>query len=324
MTATLLVVAAAAIFVLALLMLSVRPPWWLALPALLLSVLSLLVMVAEGPHAACEIWGERLEGVVAATQASVLVESARASGARASHMVVGHRFGAIVCYRAPEAPGLGAGALIDPAILAAVGETESVADQRCRQAPGSGILRQTQVRLDEASFDATEPGRMVMLRRLRPFGLLEWTWPVDAPLLPMLPRPRFGSDGPRVALPAEVTGVTIDRRGRGLLARKAYDYAVPVAYVRLRYAPPGHPNGVEGVDAVDAPSVSTLAVGSPVVVTVTAEGPRTPLVVGAERSYWWRNVLVEALTIIGLIAVVLIIVAVRKRRRPRASRPEVR
>ena len=108
MTATLLVCTAATILVLALLILSARPPWWLALPALTLSVLGLLVMVAEGPHAAAEIWGERLEGVVAATQASVLVESARSSGARASHMVVRHRYGAIVCYRAPDAPGLGA------------------------------------------------------------------------------------------------------------------------------------------------------------------------------------------------------------------------
>ena len=110
--------------------------------------------------------------------------------------------------------------LIDPAILAAVDETESAADRRCRQAPGSGILRQTQVRLDEASFDAAAPGRTVMLRRLRPFGLLEWTWPVDAPLLPMLPRPRLSSDGPRIAVPAQVTAITVDTRGRGLLTAR--------------------------------------------------------------------------------------------------------
>ncbi|WP_295386614.1 hypothetical protein [uncultured Thiodictyon sp.] len=315
MTATLLVGTSAAILVLALLMLAARPPWWLSLPALFLGVLGLLVMVAEGPHAAAEIWGERLEGVVAATHASVLVESARSSGARASHMVVRHRFAASVCYRAPEAPGLGAGAPIDPAILAAIGEAESAADRRYRQAPGSGILRQTQVRLDEASFDAAQPGRTVMLRRLRPFGLVEWTWPVDAPLLPMLPRPRLGGDGPRVALPAVVTAITVDPRGRGLLNRRAYDYAVPVAYVRLRYAPPGQPAGVEGVDAVDAPSVSALAVGSPAVVTVAAQAPRQPRLLGVERTYWWRNVLVEALVLVGLLATVLIIIGVRMRRR---------
>jgi len=319
MTATLLVGTAAAILVLSLLLLAACPPWWLSLPALILSVLGLLVMVAEGPHAAAEIWGERLEGVVAATQTSVLVESARASGARSSHMAVRHRFGAIVCYRAPEAPGLGAGAPLDPAILAAIGEAESATDQRCRQAPGSGLLRQTQVRLDEASFDAAQPGRPVMLRRLRPFGLLEWTWPVDAPLLPMLPRPRLGGDGPRVAVPAVVTGITIDPRGRGLLSRRAYDYAVPVAYVRLRYTPPGHPAGVEGVDAVDAPSVSALAVGSPAVVTVAAQVPRQPRLLGVERTYWWRNVLVEGLVLVGLIATALIIVGVRMRRRRRVS-----
>jgi len=321
MTATLLVCTAAAILVLALLILAARPPWWLSLPALILGVTSLLVLVAEGPHAAAEVWGERLVGVVAATQESVRVESARASGARTSHTVVRHRFGAIVCYRAPQAPGLGAGAPIDPAILAAIGETETAADRHCRQAPGSGILRQTQVRLDEASFDAAQPGQTLMLRRLRPLGLLEWTWPVDAPLLPMLPRPRLGGDGPRVAIPAQVTAITVDQRGRGLLSRRAYDYAVPVAYVRLRYAPPGHPAGVEGVDTADAPSVSALAVGSPALVTVAAAAPREPRLLGVERTYWWRNVLVEALTLVGLIATVLIILGVRQRRRRRDARP---
>ncbi|WP_295584122.1 hypothetical protein [uncultured Lamprocystis sp.] len=318
MTATLLVFTAAAIAVLAVVLLAARLLWWLALPAL---ILALLAMVAEGPHAAAEIWGERLPGVVAATQSSVQVETARARGARTSHLVVRHRFGAIVCYRAPDAPGLGAGTPIDPAILAAVGEPLSAADQRCWQAPGSGILRQTQVRLDEAAFDAAVPGQEVMLRRLRPFGWLEWTWPVDAPLLPMVPRPRFGSDGPRVAVPAQVMAITIDRKGRGLLSRWAQPYAVPVAWVRLRYVPPGHPDGVEGVegvegvDQVDAPSVSGLAPGSAVRVTVAAEAPRAPWLVGVERTYWWRNVLVDALTIIGLLSVALIVVGVRKRRR---------
>jgi hypothetical protein len=314
MTATLLVFAAAAIAVLAVVLLAARLLWWVALPAL---ILALLVMVAEGPHAAAEIWGERLPGVVAATQASVQVDTAHASGVRTSHLVVRHRFGAIVCYRAPDAPGLGAAVPIDPAILAAVGETPSAADQRCWQAPGSGILRQTQVRLDEAAFDAAVPGQEVMLRRLRPFGWLEWTWPVDAPLLPMVPRPRFGSDGPRVAVPAQVMAVTIDRKGRGLLSRWAQPYAVPVAWVRLRYAPPGHPDGVEGVDQVDAPSVSGLVPGSAVSVTVAAEAPRVPRLVGVERTYWWRNVLVEALTIIGLLVIALVVVGVRRRRRRR-------
>ena len=57
MTAALLVSVAAAIFVLALLILSARPPWWLALPALTLSVLGLLAMVAEEPHAPVEDLG---------------------------------------------------------------------------------------------------------------------------------------------------------------------------------------------------------------------------------------------------------------------------
>lgn len=312
MTATLLVFIAAAVFVLALLMLALRLLWWLALPAL---ILALLVVIAEGPHAAAEIWGESLEGVVAATEASVKVETARSSGSRTSHTAVNHRFGALVCYRTPDPPGLGAATPIDPAILAAVGETLSDADQRCHAAPGNGILRQTQVRLDEASFDAATPGRIVMLRTLRPFGLLEWTWPIDAPLLPMLPRPKLGGDGTRVAVQAEVTDIRIDARGRGLLSRWAQDYAVPVAYVRLRYAPPGHPDGVEGVDKVDAPSVDGWAPGTPVVITVAANAPRAPHLVGVERSHPWRNIRTDVLTLAGIIAVILIVIGIRKRAR---------
>jgi hypothetical protein len=66
---------------------------------------------------------------------------------------------------------------------------------------------------------------------------------------------------------------------------------------------------------VDAPSVSALAVGSPAVVTVAAQAPRQPRLLGVERTYWWRNVLVEALVLVGLLATVLIIIGVRMRRR---------
>ena len=310
MTAPLLVLIAAAVFVLALLMLVLRLLPWLALPAL---ILSLLVVIAEGPRAATEIWGERVEGVVAATEASVKVETANPGGSRTSHTGVRHRFGALVCYRAPGPPGLGAATPTDPAILAAVGETLSDADRHCHAAPGDGILRQSRVRLDEASFDAEVPGRPVMLRTFRPFGLLEWTWPIDAPLLPMLPRPTLGGKGTRVAVQAEVTDIRIDARGRGLLSRRAQDYAVPVAYVSLRYAPPGHPDGVEGVDKVDAPSVSGWAPGTPVVVTVSADSPRAPHLVGVERSHPWRNVRTDVLTLAGIIAVVLLVIGLRKR-----------
>ena len=292
-------------------MLTFRFLWWLALPALILGV---LVSVAEGPHAAADLWGERLDGVVVATQESVRVETARASGTRTSRHVVRHRYGLIVCYRAPDAPGLGAGAPLDPAIRAAVGEPASEADRLCQQAPGDGVLRQVEVRLDEAAHDAARPGRPVRLKRLRPFGLLEWTWPVDAPLLPMLPRPSFGRHEPPMSIPAQVMAVTIDTKGRGLLSRWARAYAVPVAYVRLRYVAPGHPDGVEGVDRVDAPSVSDLTAGSPVVVTITADAPRAPRLVGAERSYWWRNVRDDLLIIIAMIGIAILIAGVLKRR----------
>jgi hypothetical protein len=316
MTATLLVFIAAAVVVLALLMLALRLVWWLALPAL---ILALLVVIAEGPHAATEIWGARVEGVVAATEASVKVESTTPSRSRTSHTAVHHRFEALVCYRAPDPPGLGAATPIDPAILAAVGEALADADRRCHAAPGEGILRQTRVRLDEASFDAAAPGRLVMLKTFRPFGLLEWAWPIDAPLLPMLPRPRLGGDATRVAVQAEVTNITIDARGRGLLSRWAQDYAVPVAYVRLRYAPPGHPEGVEGVDTVDAPSVSGWGPGTPVVVTVSADAPRAPHLVGVERSHPWRNLQTDVLTLAGILVVVLIVIGIRMRKRARRS-----
>ncbi len=86
--------------VLALVMLTFRFLWWLALPALILGV---LVSVAEGPHAAADLWGERLDGVVVATQESVRVETARASGTRTSRQVVRHRYG-LMCATAHRMP----------------------------------------------------------------------------------------------------------------------------------------------------------------------------------------------------------------------------
>ncbi len=150
---------------------------------------------------------------------------------------------------------------------------------------------------------------------LQPLGLLEWAWPMDAPVLPWLPRPSLTSFT-RIALPAEIVAITIDARGRTLLTRRAHDYAVPIAHVRLRYVPPGHPAGVEGFDTVDAPSVATLAAGSRVTISFYPTVPRSPTLSVATRSYWWRNSLVEVLIAAGIVAVVLIaVIAVRQRRR---------
>ena len=92
-----------------------------------------------------------------------------------------------------------------------------------------------------------------------------------------------------------------------------------MAYLRLRYAAPGHPDDVEGVDRVDAPSVSALRVGSPVVVTIATDAPRAPRLLGAERSYWWRNVRDEILIIIGMLGMSLVIAGVLKRRQGRGE-----
>lgn len=286
-------------------------------------ILAFLGMLAEGPRAAAELWGSRLPGVVAATEESLRLETVRSSGSRTTHYNPRHRFGAIVCYRAAGTPGLGAGAPIDPAIQATIGEAETNANRLCRAVPGVGVLRQTEIRLDAATYDATNPGQVVTLTLLRPFGLLEWAWSVDAPLLPWLPRPNLGGGGPRVAVAAQVVSITIDPHGRTLLSRRAHPYAVPIAHVRLRYAPPGHPAGVEGVDSVDAPSVAHLAAGSPITITVAADAPRTPLLVGVTRSYWWRNFIGEALVAIGIIgvfiAVIAVIAVIRRRRRLRGA-----
>ncbi len=314
MTAALFVAIALAAALAALLLLVARR--W-RIPALFILALAVLAVVAEGPRAAAELWGERLPGVLASTRETLRLESLRATGQRSSHYHPKHHFGAIVCYRAPGAPGLGAVNLPDPAILAAIGETPGEADRLCRTAPGQGVLRQTEIRLDEASHDTARPGQAVMLHLLRPLGLLEWAWTTDAPLLPWLARPRWSS-GTMAAVPAEIVSITIDARGRTLLSRRAHDYAVPIAHVRLRYAPPGHPAGLEGIDTVDAPSVAHLAPGTRVTATVAADAPRAPRLAGATRTYWWRNHVVEAAIALALVAGLVGLVLLLRRRRRRA------
>ncbi len=313
MTAVLFV-ATALVIALACLILWVLRTWRLA--ALAGFILALLAIAAEAPRAATELWGQTVPGIVAATQETLRLESVRASGARSSHYNPKHRFGAIVCYRLPGAPGLGASTPLDPAIQAAIGETPSEADRTCRQTPGPDILRQTEIRLDEATYDATQTGTAVTLRVLQPLGLLEWAWPLDAPLLPWLARPSLGS-GTRIALPAEILGITIDPRGRTLLTRRTHDYAVPIAHVRLRYQPPGHPAGVEGFDTVDGPSVTTLAAGSRVTISLDPAAPRSSTLSGVTRTYWWRNSLGEVLVALAIATAVLIaVLVIRQHRRP--------
>ena len=316
MTAALFVLCALFVIVASLGLLLARRLWWLALPALLLAILA---VVAEAPRAAAEVWGIRVPGIVVATRESLALETNRAQGSRVSHYTVQHRFGAIVCYRAEGSPGLGAGAPIDAAIKAAIGEAETTADRLCREAPGTQTLRQTEVRLDEASHDASVIGRATTLVLLRPFGLLEWAWPVDAPLLPMIARPSWGG-GPQRTLTAEVVSITIDTRGRSVLTRRAEEFAVPVAYVRLRYAPTGHPAGVEGIDTVDASSIAGLAPGARVAVTVADDAPRRPLLTTATRQYWWRNPASElALFALLVIGIVVVVVVIRRRIRQRSA-----
>ncbi len=317
MTATVFVIAVLLVMIVALGLLLARRLGWVALPAL---ILGLLALIAEGPRAAAEIWGVRVPGIVVATQESLKLETVRPSGSRTSHYAVQHRYGAIVCYRAAGNPGLGVGAPIDTAIQIAIGEPETAADRLCKQAPGNQVLRQTEIRLDEATHDTTTPGRPVTLVLLRPFGLLEWAWPEDAPLLPMLARPSFGDDGPRHPIMAEVVSITIDTRGWSLLTRRAQDYAVPIAYVRLRYALAGHAVPMEGIDTVDAASVAHLTVGGRVAATVADGAPRWPMLAQASRTYWWRNpasdLAILAVVVLGIVGVVVVI---RRRRRTRSA-----
>ncbi len=334
MTAFLFVAFALAAALAALLLLIARR-WRIA--ALFVLVLALIAAMAEGPRAAAELWGEQVPGVLAATRESLRLENVRATGLRSSHYNPKHRFGAIVCYHGPGAPGLGAATLPDPAVLAAIGEVPGEADRICRTAPGQGVLpqgvlpqgllpqgllpegvlRQVEIRLDEASHDAARPGQAVMLHVLRPLGLLEWAWITDAPLLPWLARPRWGT-GAAIPVQAEVLSITIDRRGRSLLSRRPHDYAVPIAHVRLRYTPPSHQAGVEGVDTVDFPSVAHLAPGSRLAATISADAPRTPRLSHATRTYWWRNHVVEAAIALALVAgLVALAIFLRRRQRRR-------
>jgi hypothetical protein len=317
MTATIFTIATLLLMTIALGLLLARRLWGLTLPTL---IFGLLAIVAEGPRAAAEIWGIRVPGIIVATQESLKVETFRSSGSRTSHYAVQHHFGAIVCYRATGNPGLGAGAPIDTAIKMAIGEPETAADRLCKEAPGNDVLRQTEIRLDEASHDSTIIGRPVTLVLLRPFGLLEWAWPEDAPLLPMLVRPNFGDDGPRHPVMAEIVSISVDTFGRSLLTRRGADFAVPVAYVRLRYVLAGHPAPLEGIDTVDAASVANLAAGGRVAVTVADGAPRRPMLAQASRTYWWRNPASD-LAILGVVilGIVGLVVFIRRRRRNRSA-----
>lgn len=328
MTATLLVLTAFLVLVGGVVLLLGRRLWWIALPA---AILALLVMVAEGPRAGAELWGTRIPCIIAATQESLRLETMRPSGSRTSQYVVSHRFGAVVCYRLPGAPGFGAGAPTDPAILAAVGETPGSADILCARAPGQDLLRRAEIRLNERAHDAETVGRPVTVLVWRPLGLFEWAWSVDAPLLPMLPRPSFATGGTRV-LDATVVSITIDTKGRSPISRLAREYAVPVAYVRLRYAPQGnqppgyppvgHPTELEGIDTVDAVSVAHLTAGARARVSVDAATPRQPSIIGASRNHWWRNPATEIamlVIVVGLIVGAWFLLRRHRRTRVRAG-----
>ena len=311
------VLLAAAIFLAALALLALRPlrlavPFLARIAAAFAVILALLAIIAEAPRAGAELWGTRLPGTIVATQESLRLESVRASNQRSSHYTPRHRFGAMVCYRAPGTPGFGAAPLPDPAIQAAIGEAPTEPERRCRATPGDGIPRTAEIRLTEAAHDAARPGQPVTLHVWRPLGLLEWTWIDGAPLLPWLPRPAWGA-APAGSFPAEIVAITIDPRGRTLLNRRAHDYAVPIAHVRLRYTPPNHAQ-VEGIDTVDAPSVAHLAPGHQVTIALSAAAPRAPHLHGASRSYWWRNQATDLAIVAALLAAVAAVIIVWRRR----------
>lgn len=313
MTASLLVLTACLMVVGGITLLIAHRLRWIALTAV---ILALLVIAAEAPRAGAELWGIRVDGVIAATQESLRLETRRAGGSRTSHHAISHQFGVSVCYRLANAPGIGVGAPMDPAVLTAVGEAVSAADRLCAQAPGQAVLRQAEIGLDERAHDAEIVGRPVSVLVWRPLGLFEWAWSIDAPLLPMLPRPRLDS-GPEQTLEAEVVAITVDTRGRSPISRRARDYAIPVAYVRLRYVLPNQPAGLEGVDAVDAPSVDRLGVGARVSVVVNEATPRRPSITGASRSHWWRNPASEILIVVVILALVVGTWLLLRRRRAR-------
>lgn len=317
MSATLFVLVALCSMALGLLLWSLKI-WRLA--ALALVVVALLAIVAEGPHAAAELWGVRVPGIVADTQESARVETARASGSHVAHESIQHRFAARVCYRAEGSPGLGAGTPVDPAIQAAIGEPVSPADRRCREAAGDGVLRQAEVRLDAATFDATPPGTRLTLLQWRPFGLFERVWPADGPLLPFLPRLDLQSGGPTRPVTGEIVAIDPDTRGRTLLSRYARELAVPRALVRLRYALPGHRSPVEGVDIVDLAAVADLKPGMTVPLAIREHAPREPRLVGLERSHRWRNPLGDLLGLAVVLTLLaggaLLYARLRRRRSP--------
>ncbi len=183
---------------------------------------------------------------------------------------------------------------------------------RCGEAPGSGMLRSTNVKLDEVTFDRTAPGDRVPVRVSRPWEVLELAWPVGAPVLPWLPRLRWPGATPGLVAIARIVHVDVETQGRYAHGQRV-ELAQPFDLVRLRYPVPDRAEPVESVDKIDHGSLAGLVEGASVRVAYTRDDPRDARILGASRRYRWLNPIVDIGTEIGLAALLLLVIVSLRR-----------
>ncbi len=265
-------------------------------------LVALIVALAEGAHAWVDLYGRPVEGVIAAKS-----EAATASRGSYGSWSISHSYVAQLCYRLPELALLGVAPVWGRPDQEPEGPAR-LAAERCAGAPGDGMLRSTGVKLDEMTFDHLRPGDRTRARVGRPFDILEFAWPVGAPVLPWLPRVHLGDAGPVLVASARIVHVDVVAQGR-YDEGQAVDLFQPFDLVRLRYMALGRPDPVEAVDKIDHGSVAGLAAGATVQISYPQSEPRDARILGGSRRYFWLNPLVDWGTELGLAALVILAAA---------------
>lgn len=283
---------------------------WLALPGLALVICGPLAAFLTLPQAWVMLRGQPVLAVVTALDERAVARQRRGWWGES------RRYDVQLCYRFAAPPAFGVNA---PAIELLEPDPTS---RRCASLPGDQPPRLVRLRYDEESYDRLALDMPALVQVAIPGGLVELAYPVDAPVLPWLPRPWGKSaSGMTATAQAQVLEITVQRRGPSTGGGQGgQELSVPVAHVRLRYTPPGRDQPVELVDAIDADGAASLAVGDAVMVRFDPAQPRAAQILGATRrhaaSLWLDYALGGGLV---LIVVATFLLLARRRLARKAS-----
>lgn len=149
---------------------------------------------------------------------------------------------------------------------------------------------------------------------LVPIGLLLVgfaMYTVSDPPQPAPPGPQQSAHA-TVKLAHEIDRISSSRsRRRNVLPRELLQ---PYTVVALEFVPQGATQPVVAVDLVDVDSVPALAIGAELPISYSAADPRWVRIEGAQRTYFWKNLLIYAF-IAGVIVLLMIGVWLLGRRR---------